>query len=195
MIDLTLCGSCDEEEDPVKNSAKASCSSPVLISSDLDLEDFEPAFEYVYNFLFLVKLADLISCLHFTCVTIGLKWKTQYPVLLKRTLVLLIPSKSKVSLSLSLTSLYNYTIMTIASPTTLLYLNKKAVIMKKVPHPIQYIYIYIYVTGFGKTLRMGSARDSRNARFSSSGRNLSESRFCHTCRTTLLLTVAVFYGG
>ena len=46
VIDLTLCGSSDEEEDPVKNS-KASCSSPVLISSDLDLEDFEPAFEYV----------------------------------------------------------------------------------------------------------------------------------------------------
>ena len=66
VIDLTLCGSSDEEEDPVKN-LKASCSSPVLISSDLELEDFEPAFEYVYNFLFLVKLADSISCLHFTC--------------------------------------------------------------------------------------------------------------------------------
>ena len=36
-----------------------------------------------------------------------------------------------------------------------------------------------YVIGFGKTLRMGSARDSRNARFSSSGRNLSKFRFYH----------------
>ena len=35
----------------------------------------------------------------------------------------------------------------------------------------------IIVTGFGKTLRMGSVRDSRNVRFSSSGQNLSKSRF------------------
>ena len=58
----------------------------------------------VYNFLFLVIPADSISCLHLTCVTVGLKWKkTQYPVPLKPTLVLLlIPSKSNVSLSLSL---------------------------------------------------------------------------------------------
>ena len=26
-------------------------------------------------------------------------------------------------------------------------------------------HLHVYVTGFGKTLRMGSARDSRNARF------------------------------
>ena len=35
-----------------------------------------------------------------------------------------------------------------------------------------------------ETLRMGSMRDSRNAR----------ARFCHMCLTTLL-TVAVVYGG
>ena len=40
-------------------------------------------------------------------------------------------------------------------------------------------YKQAFVTGSGKTLRNGSACDSRNARFSSSGRNLSKSRFCH----------------
>ena len=44
VIDLTLCESSDEEEDLVKN-LKASCSSTVLISSDI--EDSESAFEYV----------------------------------------------------------------------------------------------------------------------------------------------------
>ena len=35
VIDLTLCESSDEEEDPVKNS-KISCRSTVLISSDIE---------------------------------------------------------------------------------------------------------------------------------------------------------------
>ena len=148
VIDLTLCGSSDEEEDPVKNS-KASCSSPVLISSDLDLEDFEPAFEYVTNFLFLVKLADSISCLHFTCVTIGLKWKkTQYPVLLKRTLVLLIPSKSKVSLSLSLSLAYTITQLwpRRCIPNHLTLLEQKSCEYGESSWPDS-IYIYSSVTG------------------------------------------------
>ena len=50
VIDLTLCGSSDEEKDLVKNS-KASCSSTVLISSDL--EDSESAFEYAYIISYL----------------------------------------------------------------------------------------------------------------------------------------------
>ena len=54
------------------------------------------------------------------------------------------------------------------------------------------LYVYHLWPDFGKP----SVKDPRAIRvFSSSGRNLSKSRFCHTCGTTLPLTVAVFYGG
>ena len=72
----------------------------------------------IYNFLFLVKPADLISCLHLTCVTVDLKWKTQYPVLPKTDPCRTSDTEQVKRLSLSLA----YTIMTVASPDHLLLL-------------------------------------------------------------------------
>ena len=54
--------------------------------------------------------------------------------------------------------------------------------------------IYVYVTGFEKSLHIGSTRNSRNARFSTLGQKLSKSRFVISMSNNPS-SVTVAYGG